>query len=408
MLTKFNERLDYRSPFLQGKFGILDMRLQPLQAFLSCSFAKNDQEVNKLVEAVCDGLDIQCINVKNGYKETPAEKAKYMIQEAPLFIAIAVKRNKEEDGSYTMPHSVHDEIAMAYANSKPMLILKEQCVSLKGFLGNYATYLEFERISMNQPEFLNQIVKSLFTLRLDPVVSRDVIPEQDATAFYQEFMNVHYELIEENQIYTWKYSIIRKLVFTTSFKSVIRNAAWTNSPPKGLPLDSRIEWNSNITNSSREFKHDFQVQRDDAYCIETALSLSPPPEKGDFIEFVNRYKSRYLSAIFPSDDGTEAPLYTIGDRQFNAYDGVVPIAPTRHMRAQFRFPSSYRLNIDNIHPFVGSYSAGVDYQVNSEMDRAKIDKVNFGDGPQVEISVESPLLRHIYGIAWMFPLRDPN
>lgn len=72
-----------------------------------------------------------------------------MIQETPLFIAITVKRNKEEDGSHTMPHSVHDEIVMAYAKSKPMLILKEQCFSLKGFLGNYATYLEFERISMN-------------------------------------------------------------------------------------------------------------------------------------------------------------------------------------------------------------------------------------------------------------------
>ncbi|MEY4808925.1 MAG: hypothetical protein RLZZ206_3314 [Cyanobacteriota bacterium] len=388
-------------------FIFIHMKLQPLEAFLSCSFAERDQEVNKLVESVCNGLDINCINVKNGYKETPAEKAKNMIQEAPLFIAIAVKRNKEEDGSYTMPHSVHDEIAMAYANSKPMLILKEQCVSLKGFLGGYATYLEFERLSMNKPNFINQIVKSLYTLRLDPVVSHDVIPEQDATAFYQEFMNVHYELVEENQVYTWKYSIKRKLVFTTTFKSVIRNAAWTNAPPKSLPLDSRIEWYSNITNSSREFKHDFQVQRDDANCIETALTLSPPPEKGDFIEFVNRYKSRYLSAIFPPDDG-EPPRYTIGDRQFNAFDGVVPIAPTRHMRALFRFPDSYKLNMDNIYPFVGSYSAGVDYQVNSEMGRVKIDKVNFGDGPQIEISVESPLLRHIYGIAWMFPLRELN
>lgn len=75
------------------------------------------------------------------------------------------------------------------------------------------------------------------------------------------------------------------------------------------------------------------------------------------------------------------------------------------MHAQFSFSSSYRLNIDHIHPFVGCYSAGVDYQVSSEIDHAKIDKVNFGDGSQVEISVESPLLRHIYGIVWMFQLR---
>jgi len=57
------------------------------------------------------------------------------------------------------------------------------------------------------------------------------------------------------------------------------------------------------------------------------------------------------------------------------------------------------LKLQDFAPFVASYTNKIDYLVESEMKRMIINKDDFGENIIVEISVQSPLLQHIYGIA---------
>ena len=136
------------------------MKSAKITGFLSCSFAEAEKPLNEFFNAVCKGLDVQCSNVSDGYKESPPAKAREMIEEAQLFIAIVTRREKVGD-EFHMPPAVHDEISMAYAMDKPMLLFKEDGVTFKGFLSNYGTHVTFSRNALQNPEFLRKVIASI-------------------------------------------------------------------------------------------------------------------------------------------------------------------------------------------------------------------------------------------------------
>ncbi len=115
------------------------------KAFLSCSFNEKDTDVNDLVKSICEGLRIECINVCEGYQQSPAMKAKEMIAGSHMFIAVITRRERVDRDIFNMPASVHDEISMAYALNKPVLLIKEKGVRCDGFLNHYGTHISFSR-----------------------------------------------------------------------------------------------------------------------------------------------------------------------------------------------------------------------------------------------------------------------
>lgn len=378
------------------------MKSTPALAFLSCSFQEADTPLNDHIRAICEGLDIKCINVKDGYADIPPAKAKDMINEAQFVIAIAVKRNREEDNTYTMPHAVHDEISMAFGMEKPLLLIKEVGVGVKGFIGNYGTFLEFDRSEIKEPEFLRRVITSIHTLKLDVISSHDLLPDQDSSGFYQESFSALYELLSKDGGFTWKYSVSRRLLFTQKHQSVIRNSAWVTIQPEDIDPASRIEHSLKYEGGSKAFRLEQKIDRDTAQCIETSFSILPPPEKGDYVQVSHSYESPNLNQIHKTPAG-DINSYDIGEHSYHCFDGVVPIVRTQHMRFQFRFPKEYGLRKEDIFPFVGSYSAGIDYLVDSELKRSTIEIEDFGGNLQIDFRVESPLLRHLYGIAWCVP-----
>jgi len=54
---------------------------------------------------------------------------------------------------------------------------------------------------------------------------------------------------------------------------------------------------------------------------------------------------------------------------------------------------------------IGSYTRAIDYIVESEMQRAKHTIDSFGGDLIFNLDVNSPLLRHMYGVAWNPPNR---
>lgn len=379
------------------------MKSIPIKSFLSCSFKDEDKEIVSLVAGICEGLDIKCSNVSEGYTRPPQDVARDQIDESDLFIAIATRREEDTDGNYMMPQAVNNEISIAFGMKKPMLILKENGVTLEGFDDKYATYLEFERDTLKNVENITKLISSFHGGKLEVIQSHDLIPEQqDSSGFYQEYLHTLYELDESSDGYVWKYWTTRKLVFTKNFSGRITNGAWATIP-RHIKDASRIKHDIKATDGSKSFELNIDVIADTPEVKETSTGITPKPEKDDWIVLTHYYESPYLNRIYLDEESTKIRA---GEKECDCIDGVVPIVRTKQLKCQFRFPESYGLKPADLKPLVGSYAARVDYLVESEVERANWGSEDFGGNVVVSTQIQSPLLRHVYGFHWDIPKKQ--
>lgn len=366
-------------------------------AFFSCSFRPADKILNDYFISVCDSLNISCKNVSDGYTLTPPDVARNMISECKVVIAIIPKREQMSSGLWTMPSAVHEEMAMSYALKKPTLIIVEDGINIDGFISNFGTFICFERDALYTNEFIKKIVRSLHELRLQAVGQNNLLPDQDAAGFYAENISFLIEAACENNVSIWRYTSTRKLVFTRLFDGQIKNSAWVDYLPDGVV--DRIHYSCDVLTSREELIPIIQVIKDTPQQLEIGVCFEEKPQKEDWVELEFLYSCPYVNP-FDKKNVSDEKKTLIGGRLFDCFDGLIPIQPARDLHFQFRFPSWYPVDKNSIYPFIGSYSGGVDYIVDSEMVRSDIKTNKFGSNTQIDIIVESPLVRHIYGVAW--------
>lgn len=374
------------------------MRSSEVKAFLSCSFRKEDTKINDIVICICEALDIKCVNVSDGYSATPPEKAKELIINSQIVIAIATRREKLEAGEYNMPDAVHDEISMAYALEKPILVIKEKGVPDKGFLNNYCTHLGFEKRKINTLETLRSLIASIHQIKVESIESHDLVADQEP-GFFAEKVDILNELVKMDGEYIWQYSSSRKFIFTKQFAGIIKMGAWSEFVPTGVK--SKIKWDIIIKDSSKKFDVNPRAEIDTPQRLKLAIDVSPLPEPGDYINLITKFTSNSFNAIIKEQLADQR--YKVFNRKYDCIDGFIPNPRVKNMRVQFRFPSEYNLRKENVVPFVGSYSTGINYLVDSEMKRNKLDVDDFGGNIIASIESESPLLGHMYGIVWDIP-----
>jgi len=134
--------------------------------------------------------------------------------------------------------------------------------------------------------------------------------------------------------------------------------------------------------------------------IEAGLEIDPSPEAGDYIEYSTVTKSRYFKPVWEEDIAEDSLPLRIQNRNYKCYDGQIYIQRTKKAYIEFRFPREYGLKPQHVEPFVGSYTGNVDYIVESEIQRARVEKKHFAGMLTIRMEIDSPLLRHIYGVAW--------
>lgn len=368
-----------------------------VNAFFSCSFKDDDKDLNDYFKSLCEALNISCKNVSDGYSSTPPEVARSMIAESKAVLAVIPKREQTTSGTWTMPSAVHEEMAMAYALKKPTLIVVENDIKRDGFIGNFGTFISFERGNIYSNAFIKKMVSSLHELRMQAVEQHNLLPDQDAAGFYAESVAFLIELAQHNEKQLWNYTSTRKLVFTRLYEGQIKNSAWAEYIPSNA--SEKISYTSNITASRESINSICQKTKDTPQQLEISIDFDDKPQKDDWVEIEFSYASPYLNALHKTDVSDDKRTL-INGKHYDCFDGLIPIQPTRDMHIQFRFPSWYRIDKGSIYPFVGSYSGGIDYIVESEIMRCKIEITKFGSSTQVDIRVESPLMRHVYGVAW--------
>lgn len=384
----------------------MSMRSMQVQVFLSCSMDQNDSDVVAFFSSICRGIDMNCVNVDKGCTITPPEKARDLINGSHALIAVATRREQIKDGVFLMPKAVDEEMSMAYATKKPILLFSEKGIEASGFIRNYGTFLEFERESLWSPEFLAKAIASIHEIKMEVISPLDLqIAQEGQRHIFAEFLRQQIELIDHCGSYTWRYSQTRRLNFTSRFIDPIKHSIWATVPPKTIK-QSDINWTYSIEDGSKQFKFNPTMYKPNDAVIHVSFDIDPIPESGDVIQYSISFESPYLNPIYLEDVPEKCIPAIINSKNYSCFDGIVSIVRTENLKLHFRFPSSLGLRPEDFVPFAASYGQKIDYIVDSETKRMKVTTDSFGGDVFIELVLENPLLHLMYGVAWNPPDRE--
>jgi len=374
-----------------------------IAVFFSCSFAPADAAVNELIEGVCKGLHLSCVNVGAGFSSVPPEKAREFISSAAGLIAVATVRDRLDNGEFIMPAAVREEISMAYGLGKRILIVGENGVRFDGFMNTYCTRLPFTRADLARPAFIEKLVDTIFTFRHEVAGSTTAVPNY-ATEYYSESTRNMVSLEYDGQDYLWTVATKKRLRFEAPLGREIISIVWPAVSSNDGAHHALPEWEVTIDAASRQFEMQSVVRSIQPDRLELALRFQPDPQPGDLIEFTRTFKSRRLNPLSSKDLPPGAsPAIVINGRGYPVRDGVLIGERVRKLHAHYSFAAEYGLRPESVAAFVASHGYTLEYLAPWELARTSVDVESFGKKLLIDLRVDDPIPRYLYGIAWLPP-----
>jgi hypothetical protein len=158
------------------------MKESDLDAFISCSARSNDKEVNNFFVNLIDKARIHStVSLDNPDLKPSPEKIRDQINKCDIFISIATARYEViTPGRYWKTSEwIHEELGIAYALRKPIVIIYESSVALdEGISKRIVDCVEFDRTKLNEsePKFKQVLAKAKQQYRElnKPQVPRDI------------------------------------------------------------------------------------------------------------------------------------------------------------------------------------------------------------------------------------------
>lgn len=372
-----------------------------INVFLSCSSREDDADIVNLVKSICRALDVNCVNVSAGYTQSPLERAKGYIRNLPAMIAVATRREPISDEKYMMPPAVRDEISMAYALEKPVLLICEDGVQVDGLISGNSTYLPFSRESIRETECMEKLIASIYNLRKDVLPGEVTYPHTND--YYAETYSALIELDttdDEQDEFIWYYVTTRRIRFVRNYNGVLSTGFRPDRVvqiPEGAP---DIEWGITIEAESKPFEFTRTLNEVSPTLLDLSLQVIPEPETNDFIEFTVWCRSKYLFPIYYNE--TFLPVIIKG-KKYTAWAGLIRSVPTEILKIVYKLPSGYGLEPEDITCFVSAYNLTIGFIDEKEMERVGIEIESFGGDIVVTVEVSRPKVGCFYGIAWRPP-----
>lgn len=381
------------------------MKSVRIQVFLSCSFDPKDRDVVDFFTSICHGVDLHCVNVDKCYISTPPRKARELIDDSHAFIAIATRKDEVKSGVFSISKAIDQEIAMAYAIKKPILLFVEDGVdTATGFFHNYGTYQEFTREMLTSPIFLEKAVASIHGMKMDVIEPHELeLAQQCPKQKFQESAKCLIELVDLSGSFTWRRSHTSRTIFTSRYSDGLKVGTWADVPVKGEGPSSVLKWSYNIDYSTKPFRLTPIVEEHTFNRCRISFDINPIPVKNDVIELSTIFESPYINPIYWEDLKEPNTQIIINGVSYACYDGHYLSVLAQDLKIQFRFPASIGLKVKDLAPFVRSYTGKIDYMHESEMERLSITSDYYAGSVFIEISVKNPLLHHLYGVAWNPP-----
>lgn len=375
------------------------MHSLPVDVFFSCSFNAADLTVNDYFMAIARALGMKITNVSTGSSSTPPDVAKTKMGSSQAILAICTKRDEFKGGGFAMPQAVQEEIAFGYGAGIPVLMIVEDGVKMEGFKSNFGTYLPFDRSKISEPAFLEKAIEAIHSLKLEVIEPHHVGGALGVSDALSDFVHHLVELKFDSGKYIWSYSSTKKLTYIKDSKRGYPTSVWAIIPSE-VPTDEPfISFEVETIASSRNMKIVTHIENHSPEKINAILKPDPSPLEGDFIEYTTVTKSRYLNPVWMEEVASGAEVH-LESGDYHCADGMIFIHRTKAAIIEFRFPREYGFRKSDIRPFVGSYSSAVDYEVQSELERAVLKIDEFGGSLIVRMELSSPLPGHLYGIAW--------
>lgn len=206
--------------------------------------------------------------------------------------------------------------------------------------------------------------------------------------------------------FQWSTSLTKELRFHRLLQRPFTSSVWPNRRWK-RPTDApRASWGIDFQGGSRKFTLTTQPLVELPDELEIRIRITPTPEAGDRLKFTRWFRSRWLDPVFAEDVPPDFPsAVTIGNSQYQIYDGVLITEPTLELDYVCEFPVGYGLTVGNVAMFAGKKSGIIDTVLPREMARAKKSIDPFGGGLRATLHVDDPKLDHFYGYAWTLPRR---
>lgn len=244
-------------------------------------------------------------------------------------------------------------------------------------------------------------------MKLGSLTEHELLLSQEVTEFIAEKVSHLYELEREGAGFCWQHSAQRTINFTKNFNKPLKLSAWNDfavgKHSEGL---EPIELNFEIIKSSRHFEYEIEFEEHTAFGATANVKLTPAPISGDSIEYFVSYRGQHLCVTY-LEEVEQRNNIEFNGRNYSAVEGIIPINRAKDIEIQFRFPREYRLAENDAEFFVASFTHGIDYIVQSEIDRAEIKKEIVGGKLSITAKISSPLMRHVYGLVWNPPSTPP-
>ena len=377
-----------------------------LDVFLSCSFSPDDAKVTNFFKALCQGLRISCVNVTGADTSVPPARARELIADCEGLIAVLTKREPLAAGDYEMPAAVREEVSIAYALGKRILIFAEAGVRLDGFMNNYATYMVFDRIALDRPETLEQALSSIRTFRARAEAELHDARRAATGEFLTSFVRGLFALRYESDRFVWFSSVTKRLEFQRPLHREITTAVWPNLRWKRPVGATPAQWGVTVNSSSRPFRAEIRADVLEADHLEGRIRFAPAPERGDFIDYTRWFRSAQLNPLFADEMPEGAPPGIVLDGvPYQVFDGVMVTEPTKALHYHCSFAGEYGLRAGELRSFVAEHPFVLESAVPSEMNRTVTEVTSFGSDIVVDLRVENPLPQLFYGLAWVLPRR---
>lgn len=355
--------------------------------------------------SLCQAMDIETINVSGAFARTPPDQARTQILQSVGVLALAVRRDKQDDGSWAMPAAVREEIAIAFALHKPVLLLFEDGVRIDGFMNNYGTHVTFRRDEVRDTGVLQTLVKSIFTFRAELQGTTSAASHQ----FVSEQTSAVFALERENGRYVWVTGVTYRLRFSEPLNHDLVSRVWPGFEIRHPPEAPPLQWRVYAGQSSKPFQLTATVKSLNANSVDLSIAVSPAPQPGDILTFTRVARSPYINPVTMADlVDPDVSAIQIGGRSYPAHEGLLIVEPTAQLHLSLRFPFGYPLRISDVQPFAASHARGIDHISEAELRRTAVTIEDVAGYVSADLRVQEPLINHMYGVAWQPPTAVPD
>ncbi len=300
-----------------------------------------------------------------------------------------------------MPDACRDEMGMAYALRKPIVIFCEEGVEINGFAKHYGTSQVFSRIDLASSEHIGKAIRAIRDLYLKALRDFTLDTDMAREDVHSERTKLLVDLNKDRRGWFWELVVKKRLVFNKDYEQPITDGAWASSAVHVPSNAAKIDFGVTLLGSSRGIKLTPHLRSHTALLVDCVTSVFPKPVKGDWIEYEVRSRSKYLNPVTMNDLRSADAPYVINDTRYHCLEGLVPVQQTEELEVELRFEQGYPLDCRCPSLVAGPHSNSLD-RVDKEETARMIckERETINGETRIKAYIAAPKQNFVYGILW--------